>query len=379
MVSSAKTSGFKTALPRVLVVDDEPGLREIIEDVLRKGIDCRVVLAANIAEAREIILTQPVQLMVADVNLPDGDGTSLLSILQRNHPSASAIVITGNPSIATAIHAIRQGALDFIPKPFTHQQLTDRLRSALEHQARFDKHEKRYVRLKTAVKKLNASRRTISRKVDLLCNDLVSAYGDLSRQLDQVRTQEAFRKTIDGAADLEQLLCHAMDWMLRQVGYCNVATFLAGEDGDFQLGAYMKYTIAGDAIVTDALKRVLLAPTTRDGVLHANSKTFQKQFAAEEYHLMKGNDILGVNCTYLGESLATLLFFRDAKTPFSAEDEAILRSVSAIFAIELASVVREPRPESEEGDAPPAAGHDDAPAPRKDPADWWKSGGESPF
>ena len=106
----------------------------------------------------------------------------------------------------------------------------------------------------------------ISRKVDLLCNDLVSAYGELSKQLDDVRTQEGFRKCIAGATDLEQLLCHAMDWMLRQLGYCNVAVYLAGEDGAFQLGAYMKYTLAGDTMLTDALKRVLLPATVREGV-----------------------------------------------------------------------------------------------------------------
>ncbi len=65
----------------------------------------------------------------------------------------------------------------------------------------------------------------------MLCNDLVTAYGELSRQFDGVRNQESFRKTCDGAKDLEQLLCHAMDWLLRQVGYSNVAVWLADEEG----------------------------------------------------------------------------------------------------------------------------------------------------
>ena len=47
----------------------------------------------------------------------------------------------------------------------------------------------------------------------------MTAYGELSRQLDGVRTQEGFRRYIAEAADLEQLLCHAMDWLLRQMGY----------------------------------------------------------------------------------------------------------------------------------------------------------------
>jgi len=95
---------------------------------------------------------------------------------------------------------------------------------ALDRQAFSARQEKRFGKLRDAVRRLNESRRLISKKVDILCNDLVSAYGELSRQLDGVRTQEGFRKYVEKAKDLEQLLCHAMDWMLRQMGYANVVS-----------------------------------------------------------------------------------------------------------------------------------------------------------
>ncbi|MDB5293087.1 MAG: two component, sigma54 specific, transcriptional regulator, Fis family [Phycisphaerales bacterium] len=382
MVPAAKSADSKTVLPpRVLIVDDEPALRELVEELVTDGVNCRVLTASNIAEARKILATSSVQLLITDVNLPDGDGTSLLPILQRHQPTASAIVITGAPSLDRAINAMREGALDFLPKPFTHAQLVDRTRKALDRQARLDKQERRFARLKVAVKRLNESRRTISRKVDLLCNDLITAYGDLSKQLDGVRTQEGFRKFIENAKDLEQLLCHAMDWMLRQLGYANVAVFLAGEDGEFQLGAYMKYTIAGDAPVTDAIKRVLLPPTSREGLLHLPAKDFQGQFTPAELTMLKTQDVLGVNCTYLGESLAAILFFRDQRSAFTADDESLLKAISPIFAVALASVVRDSRPAD---DDPHFSNGDDTTqdpdrGPRRDPADWWKQGGESPY
>ncbi|MDB5174393.1 MAG: sigma-54-dependent Fis family transcriptional regulator [Phycisphaerales bacterium] len=382
MVPAVKPSVSKTALPpRVLIVDDEPALRELIEEVVTDGVHCRVLTASTVAEARKLVATHSIQLLITDVNLPDGDGTSLLPLLQRHQPTASAIVITGAPSLDRAIHAMREGALDFVPKPFTHDQLLDRARSALERQAKLDKQERRFERLKVAVKRLNESRRTISRKVDLLCNDLIVAYGDLSKQLDGVRTQEGFRKFIENAKDLEQLLCHAMDWMLRQLGYANVAVYLAGEDGEFQLGAYMKYTIAGDAPVTDALKRVLLPPTSREGLLHLPAKDFQGQFTPAELTTLKNQDVLGVNCTYLGESLAAILFFRDQRSAFSAEDEALLKAISPIFAVALASVVRDSRPAEDDSYFSPGddTTQDPNTAPRRDPADWWKHGGESPY
>jgi DNA-binding NtrC family response regulator len=121
--------------PRILVVDDEPNLVELVDEVVGSGMSCRVITARNIAEARKLLATEPIELLVADVNLPDGDGTSLLATLRQKQPNASAIVITGAPSVDRAITALRDGALDFLPKPFTAKHLQERVRKALMTQA----------------------------------------------------------------------------------------------------------------------------------------------------------------------------------------------------------------------------------------------------
>jgi FixJ family two-component response regulator len=393
MAAAVKTQKQKSPPPqppRVLIVDDEPNLLEVLGDVVGRGMGCRVVSAASVAQARTILASQPIELLVADLNLPDGDGMSLLPTLREHQPNASAIVITGSPSVDDAIGALRGGAVDFVPKPFTHTQLVERVTRALEHQAVVAKQEKRFGKLKDAVRRLNESRRVISKKVDLLCNDLVSAYGELSRQLDGVRTQEGFRKYVAEAKDLEQLLCHAMDWMLRQMGYANVAVWLTGEDGEFQLGAYMKYTVAGEPILTDSLKRVLLPRVAKDGLVRLKGEDLQDKLTPQELQPLKGQEIVAVNCTYLGESLAALLFFRDAKNPFTADDENLLKQVSPIFAVSLASVVRGAEGEADgeaDGETPFFDGSGgpekkDPKQPKKkkeDAADWWKRGEDPPF
>ena len=387
MAAVAKTHKHKSPPPqppRVLIVDDEPNLVEVIDDVVGRGMGCQVVSAASVAQARKVIASQGIELLVADVNLPDGDGLSLLPVLREYQPHASAVVITGSPSVDGAIDALRGGAVDFVPKPFTRAQLVERIQKALDRQAIVARQEKRFGKLRDAVRRLNESRRLISKKVDLLCNDLVSAYGELSRQLDGVRTQEGFRKYIEKAHDLEQLLCHSMDWMLRQMGYANVGVWLSGEDGEFQLGAYMKYTVPGEQILTDALKRVLLPRTVREGFVRAKGEDFQDKFTPQEMALMKGQDIVAVNCTYLGESLAALVFFRDVKGPFNADDESLLKQVSPIFAVSLASVVRgaEGDPDSPFFDGAGEPEKKDPKQPKKkkeDAADWWKRGEDPPF
>lgn len=386
------------AIPNVLVVDDEPSLVELLCDVVR-SIDCNVLTARTAAEARRVIARHDVQVLVADVNLPDGDGTSLVGTLRKRNPSAAAVIITGDPSVASATAALRGGAVDFVAKPFDARQILTHVRDALAAHGRADQADRKLRKLKTAVRKLNDARKTISQKVDILCNDLVSAYGELSKQLDVVRVQEGFRKTIADAADLEQLICQAMDWMMRQTGYSNVAVWLVGEDGKYQLGAYMKYTIPGDDAVGEALRRVVVPLAARDGrdaPVKFSAADLAPKLSAAERELLKDQQFLAIDCTYLGESLAAMAFFRDAQVPFGEQDVETLRAISPIFAQALAAIVRQGEGEEEHGEPtgsdeardaddrdPPNGGNTADPKSRKarkpDPADWWKRGEAPPF
>jgi FixJ family two-component response regulator len=385
--------------PTILVVDDEPGLIELFGDVVSPHVTCRVLTAGSIEAARSLLATcESIELLIADVHLPDGDGLTLLQDLKELHPTAAAVVITGQPSVSKAITALRMGVLDFLPKPFNAEQLLERVKMALARQAIMARDSKRLTRLKHTVRQLNISRHVVTKKVDLLCNDLIGAYSELSRQFDAVRIQESFRKLLDEAQDLEQLLCHAMDWILRQSGYCNVAIWLASEDREFELGAYMKYTIPGKPELTEAMKGGLLPMTNRDGLVVLEGDNVKKRLTPTEFAQLNGQTIMSANCTYLGESLAMFVMFRDEKSPFSEDDQAMMKAISPLFATALATIVRggegEPEGESEEEaggsllDGPveenPQDKQSNKPRPkkRKDPtsdADWWKRGEPPPF
>jgi FixJ family two-component response regulator len=375
-----------TGQPRVLIVDDEPDVIELMRDLVVKQIDCRVSAASSLKEAKKVLADGGADLLVVDLNLPDGDGMSLLPALRETQPAASAIIITGKPSVDGAISALRGGAVDFIPKPFSAQQIVERVQKAIERHTELSKRERRVDRLRDAVRRLNESRRLISKKVDLLCNDLVGAYGELSRQMDTLRHEEGFRRQIVKADDLEQLLCHSMDWLLRQIGYSNVAVYLAADDGVFQLGAYMKYTISGDAAVTDALKRVMVPLANKNGLIRVRGKELSDRMTSKEMAHFASQDILAVNCTYLGESLAALVFFRDERGPFTDDDMTLLKQIGPIFAVELATIVRETQGQTPFDDADfsgdtktPEDNQQKKKPPKKDPADWWKRGEEPPF
>jgi len=352
---------------------------DLFRDLVAKAVNCQPVFASNLSDARAVMAQQGVDLLVADVNLPDGDGTSLLEELNRRHPLAAAVMMSGDPSVDRTISAMRGGAMDFLPKPFSPDQMAERIRKALLAHRLKRIQETRFRKLKETCKKLNEARRTISKKVDLLCNDLITAYGELSRSLETVRLQEGYGQFIAKANGLEQLLCHTMDWLLRQVGYCNIGIWLASAEHELQLGAFMKYTIAAEPLLMEAMQKNLLKLTMRRGFVRLGAADLKATLTPGELKYLAEQDILAINCTYLGESLAVMALFRDHNTPFSTDDVAAIKTMSPLFALSLARAVKMNETDGEEphdGNQPPPTNEKPK---KKDPADWWKNGEAPPL
>lgn len=392
-MSPTASKSRNTFVPTLLVVDDEPAMLEMFRDVVASDISCKLHVAKTMAEARRMMARLPVDVMIADVKLPDGDGMELLAELKLTSPNAGAVFITGAPSVEQTVYAMRHGALDYLPKPFSAEQICQHVKVAIHKQQLAARNERRLHKLKTAVRELNKARRTVSQKVDLLCNDLVSAYGEVSAQMQTLRVQESFRRTIEQAKDLEQLLCHAMDWLLKEAGYSNIAIWLCGQEGDrFELGAYMKYTVVGEKRVTTALQKALVQPTVREGFLHLSDSELSHLLPAADKKLFPPQTVMSASCTYLGESLAVVAMFRDGKCPFRDEDVSMLKAIATVFATQLASAVRggaQERGEYEPADDITDTPWMDEPDTDKKPrnqkekeqydADWWKRGEPPPF
>jgi DNA-binding NtrC family response regulator len=103
--------------PSILLVEDDESLaRALGAQFARNGHPCR--LATSKAQAKALLLQEPVDLILLDMFLPDGNGLELLAEIRQKWDQAIPVVVfTGNASIENAVLAIRAGADDFIPKP----------------------------------------------------------------------------------------------------------------------------------------------------------------------------------------------------------------------------------------------------------------------
>lgn len=117
----------------ILIVDDERDIRELISDILKdEGYTTR--LAANSDECMSEVTGEPPSLMILDIWLKDSnmDGIDILKTVKRDNPEIPIVIISGHGNIEIAVAAIKQGAYDFIEKPFNIDQLLVVIRRAME-------------------------------------------------------------------------------------------------------------------------------------------------------------------------------------------------------------------------------------------------------
>ena len=113
-----------------LIVDDEPDILELLEITLdRMGVDAKP--AGNLNDAYRLAETQPFDLCLTDMRLPDGNGIELVKFMQQHFPHVPVAMITAHGDMDSAIDALKAGAFDFVSKPVDLQVLRSLMDTAL--------------------------------------------------------------------------------------------------------------------------------------------------------------------------------------------------------------------------------------------------------
>ena len=118
-------------MSRILVVDDEESMRQLLEIALRKE-GYRLTLAESGKKATEIFDKSSYDLVISDIKMPDMSGVEVLRHIKETDPTVPVIMITAYASAETAVEALRLGAYDYLTKPFKLEELKANIRNALE-------------------------------------------------------------------------------------------------------------------------------------------------------------------------------------------------------------------------------------------------------
>jgi DNA-binding NtrC family response regulator len=117
---------------RVLVVDDDDAILEICTETLSVLPDTEVVIENNSARASERLATDSFDLLITDIRMPEMDGMELLRIARQLDPNLQVLMLTGFPTIATAVESMKLGATDYLTKPFFSDALLASARRLLQ-------------------------------------------------------------------------------------------------------------------------------------------------------------------------------------------------------------------------------------------------------
>ncbi len=124
-----------TYRPHVLLVEDELNVAKGLEMVMREE-GYEVDLAETGHDALDKFKATEFDLLVADLRLPDMDGMEVIQEVREKRPRTNVVIITGYPSVASAVQAVKMGVSDYLRKPFTEDEFKTAVKGALEKKER---------------------------------------------------------------------------------------------------------------------------------------------------------------------------------------------------------------------------------------------------
>ena len=125
----------------ILIVDDSIEMLEVLRRHLQ-SMNFTTFQCTNVNDAIGILNQTTIDLLITDLQMPGINGMELVKYTSEHFPSIPKLVITGHPSVSNAVEAVRSGAIDYLVKPFTKEELISRIELSLVREKRANKHEK---------------------------------------------------------------------------------------------------------------------------------------------------------------------------------------------------------------------------------------------
>lgn len=130
---------MKLKKENILIVDDNYDMLELLQRNL-KSFNFHAYKASSVNEAIEVLKSTSIDLLITDLQMPEINGIELIKYTSEHFPSIPKLVITGFPSVDTAINAVKSGALDYLIKPFTSEELKKAIQNCLKNSTQNSNH-----------------------------------------------------------------------------------------------------------------------------------------------------------------------------------------------------------------------------------------------
>lgn len=349
--SKPTKSAHKKRARRVLLIDPGKTLGQHLQSCTTENGRPTIIDVPTIASAH-IKLQDTGKLDLAIIpQVSDGSGLEFAREMKEKDPATAIVMLVDTPDFALAQQAMQLGVADLIIKPSAEHcdnawqaSVADRVTKVLDRQWA-DRHRATRIRkLKRLCRKLNDARLEVTEQVDVLCNDLVTAYQELAVQVQNVTQTAGYRDAIGQELDLEVVLRKTLEYIVQQAGPCNAAIFLPSSADEFSLGGYVNYDCTKDSadMLLEHLADVLAPAVANKGeeLLHVTDNRALGDLLGDDWNYLADCDLLALPVKHDDESLAVITLFRDSEQPFTEPAIDAMSSIAQQMGELLGRIIR---------------------------------------
>lgn len=298
--------------------------------------------ANSMPEAQQALCGADFDIVIAPTSHPDGDVMAWIARIRETFPATGFVLLSDQPSYEDAAAALRCGAHDVLSPRTPSAEFIARLDEAWHRSNAVRSRQQRIVRLQDVCRKLSQARKEVTEQIGVLCDDLAAAYRELSEQVTLAEGASEFNAVVRQELDIESLLRTVLELLLARSGPTNAAIFLPSSSGDFTLGAYVNYDGPKDVaeVMLDHLASALAPKLEHEvGIISVTGRAELEKKLGNGAEWLGDATLRAFSCMQDGECLAVTILYRDQRSPFTAELDALLPLIARLFAKQLSRVI----------------------------------------
>ena len=309
---------------QILVVDDEPDLRELLVDAL-SDMDVKVHTAATGAEAVRLARKQRPDLVVTDLFLGDSHGLEVLDDIRLTMGEVPAVVITGHRDASVLTRASRRRPVELMTKPLDLDRLRNTIREELRRQATGRKASRRTHRWRSVAHKMNHERKAVHHQLETTCADLTDAYRSLSGQMALQQVVLGFQRELLAAKNDDDVFRSLFRLFVRRSGAVFGVAMVC--DGDAELQIIGRFGVPGPDGATFC--RSLCEPLIQDVLADPRCHHLDAGDHAERFDEDIREFLVGITTLAIpllpgpGEMIGLVVLYRKGEQPFTEDDLAL--------------------------------------------------------
>ena len=321
---------------KILIVDDEPDLREMLVDGLSEA-DLEVRAVASGQEAIELVRNSRVDFLVTDLRLGDCTGLDVLDELHAQAGDVPAVVITGYGDATTLSEASRRRPVELMTKPLDVERLRSTIRQELHRRQIAGRWQRRARRLRRLARDVNRQRKAATDHLETTCADLTEAYRALSEQLGLQKLLLNYQRDLLAARDDDNVFRTLFRLFVRCSGPLFGVAMVCDADAVLQIigrfGVPVPDTLKFcQAISSPLVEAVLTRPQCT--LLDATDELDRFEESIRKY--LVGVNILAVPLIpSAGEMIGLAILYRKGEQPFCDEDIVLAEAIALPTALAI--------------------------------------------